>query len=187
MDNSKSGPAGMEVVIAANQVQTLHYKLYAYALLSPPAAADTVCAEIGCPTCPQPHEVLGQTLRETVAVPYAGKSVGSSDRHSAAARSGFHAPVAEAESPALWTAAVRALRAKTSDAVQAQVARLIEATGRDWEIRRIDYGEPRSGCTAADARGEADDTCESGAGSCACARITLVTQVVLRACTPVLH
>ncbi len=189
MDNTKAGTAGMDVFIVANQVQTLHYRLHACALLPPRAEAGPISVEavvdVGCGS--QACVTPGPMVREAAAVPYAPMSARPRRRQHAAASPEVGISPEDTASPELWSMAVRALREKINDAIQAHVARLIEATGRDWEIRHIDFDEPRSDYMMPDAGHDAGGVREADAGARTGARITLVTQVILRSRTPNLH
>ena len=187
MDNTQFGPVEMDILIAANQVETLHYKLYACALLSPRDPMDTVRVEVDLPCTARAGEVPGRTLREAPAAPYAGLAPGRGGCRGTADRAGAAVLVANPMPPALWSATVRALRERTRDAVEAQVQRFIETTGRDWKIRRIEYGEPLPVALAPDRACRPGDPNAEAAGFDARTRITLVTQVVLKACAPTLH
>ncbi len=77
--------------------------------------------------------------------------------------------------PAELSAAIRALRERTRREVQSQIEHFCRSTGRDWQIGRLHYGEllPQPDVEAASSRRRT--------------RLTLVTEVELRACAPILH
>ncbi|MGE3773109.1 MAG: hypothetical protein AB7I32_09305 [Gammaproteobacteria bacterium] len=77
--------------------------------------------------------------------------------------------------PAELSAAIRALRERTRREVQSQLEHFCRSTGRDWQIGRLHYGEllPQSNVEVESSRWRT--------------RLTLVTEVELRACAPVLH
>jgi hypothetical protein len=187
MDNTPFGPVEMDVLIAANQVEALHYRLYAYALLSPRAAMEAVRVEVDLPHTARIDEVPGRTLREAPAAPYADVAPGRGGCRGTADRAGAAVLAANPMPPALWSATVRALRERTCAAVEAQVQRFIETTGRDWKIRRIEYGEPMPVVLTPGRACRPGEHNARAAGFDARTRITLVTQVVLMACTPTLH
>lgn len=187
MDNTQFGPEEVDILIAANQVETLHYKLHAYALLSPRDAMHAARVEVDLPRAARTGEVPERTLREAPAAPYADVAPGRGGCRGTADRAGAAVLVANPMPPALWSATVRALRERTCEAVEAQVQRFIETTGRDWKIRRIEYGEPMPVVLAPDRGCRPGNLNARAAGFDARTRITLVTQVVLKACAPTLH
>jgi len=133
--------AAMEVSIAANQIETLHYRIQAEA-------------------CPGPAAAGAPWVTDAAVNSWQGTQSGVREA----------APIPYASSPR-WSATVRALRERTLAEVEAQVARFVETTGRNWQVAALDFGEAR---TIADGAGPEG-------------RIVLVTSVVLRALAPTLH
>ena len=129
--------AAMDVSIAGNQLETLHYRSFAVASFrtaapSPPVAQDGPSPAYG----PQPG---------SSAMP--------------------------APTQAAWSRAVRTLRESTLAEVEAQRARLVAMTGRDWQVVAVEFDAPSVLTEEADAG----------------LRIALGARVVLRSLAPTLH
>lgn len=77
--------------------------------------------------------------------------------------------------PAELSAAIRALRERTYREVQSQVEHFCRTTGRVWQIRTLHYGEL---LPEAEARAQMQAPAT---------RLTLITEVELRATLPTLH
>ena len=133
--------AAMEVSIACNQLDILQYSVQAVACLR---SADA----------PPP----ASTTARDGPVPAYG------------AHAGWAREMPAGTQPA-WSAALRALRERTLAEIEAQRARFILLTGRDWQLADVDFEAPAS----LPGAGEGE------------LRIALVARVVLRACTPTLH
>ncbi|HMM75569.1 MAG TPA: hypothetical protein PJ986_07665 [Gammaproteobacteria bacterium] len=140
----------MDIRIAATLVDTLRYRLYAQATM--------------------PGE--GEIQVEIVPV-IGGKERGP--RRPAVVADPPASLIAPAMlRPAELSAAIRALREHTRREVQAQLEHFCRSTGRDWQIRRLHYGELLPQPEAAQA-------------STPRTRLALVTEVELGACAPILH
>ena len=133
--------AAMEVSIACNQLDILQYSVQAVACLRSADAAPPA-----------------STTARDGPVPAYGAHAGWARQMPAGAQ------------PA-WSAALRALRERTLAEIEAQRARFILLTGRDWQLADVDFEAPAS----LPGAGEGE------------LRIALVARVVLRACTPTLH
>jgi len=146
----------MEIRIAANLVDTLRYRLVAQATIAGQGAVQVdVMPMVGGRGGKNP---LSRPRRVTVADEIPVTLIAS--------------PTMK---PAEVSAAIRALRERTYREVLAQIEHFSRTTGREWEIRRLDYGEllPR---TAAGDEAAAD-----------AAQLTLVTHVELGASVRIVH
>jgi hypothetical protein len=176
----------MDIVIAATLVDTLRYRLYAQAVLpastgriSPSTRPATQHARVRTPvgrdrlavaSCAPPDAGRRARLRPGRVDALADLAAGSTlEEWRCDEPTGV--PLAQ------WSAAVRALRARTYREVLSQVEHFIRTTGRDWQIQSLDYGP------ATRTRTDASDT----PGARAAARLILVTDVVLEARAPRLH
>jgi hypothetical protein len=129
--------AAMEVSIAGNQLETLHYRSFAVASFR---AAD-------------PSPPVAQDGPSPAYTPEPGPAA---------------APV---PTQAAWSRAVRALRETTLAEVEAQRARFVAMTGREWQVVAVEFDAPSVLAEEADAG----------------LRIALTARVVLRSLTPTLH
>lgn len=146
----------MEIQIAATLVDTLRYRLYAQATMPTDGA-----------------------VRVDVVPVVGGRAEARMPR---AARSGdgvHEAPatlIAPAQlKPSELSAAVRALRERTWREVQSQIEHFCRTTGRDWQLRKLHYGELMPQLSLRE-----DETAVT-------TRLTLVADVELGARAPVLH
>jgi hypothetical protein len=147
----------MEIRIATSLVDTLCYRLIAQATM---AAQGEVQIDV--------VPLVGGDR---------GKPASARRRRRHAAEAAIATPAALIATPASTSAelsaAVRALRERTYREVLSQVEHFNRTTGRDWQIRRLDYRELQPG---AGERAASD-----------AAQLTLVTHVELGACVRTLH
>ncbi len=146
----------MDIRIAATLVDTLRYRLYAQATMPMDGAVrvDVVPVVGGRAEALMPRTVgLGDDAHEAPAALIAPPRL----------------------KPAELSAAIRALRERTLREVQSQIEHFCRTTGRDWQLRKLHYGEPMP------QPGLREDE------AAVTTRLTLVADVELGAQTPVLH
>lgn len=134
---------------AAFAIDILRYRLYAQAIIPDDGSVEVAVVPVvgGAPYAPDSTPGIG--LESTW--------------------DGAFAPVRE--SPGM-SAAVRAVRERVWDKVQQQLAHFCRTTGRDWWIRRLEYGEPLP---------------PEGPAETSPLRVMLITEVELGASVPTFH
>lgn len=140
----------MDIRIAATLVDTLRYRLYAQAMMPADGEVEIeIVPVVGARDAPR-RPAATEALPATLIAPAMLK-------------------------PAELSAAIRALRERTFRKVQLQLEHFCRTTGRDWQIKRLHYGEllPQPDLPPASSRQRT--------------RLTLVTEVELGASAPTLH